>query len=117
MNKYLNKILKWCCISMFGFSMVVLGQVGQVNIVSKSVTAHFVSEWVALDKSNEQTLQRYNSLCRNKPIDKQAFKEAMESPSFLTHEECALKANAMELYAVFQKANSITELSWPLSQF
>jgi len=115
MNTGLRKIIKWGGISTFGFLMFVAGQANQVMAVSKSVTAHFVSEWVALDKNNELTLQRYELLCR-KPIgDSESFKKSIESMP-LTHKECAEKANANELFAVIQKASDIVDLNWPLSE-
>lgn len=115
MNKYLRTTMIWGGISAFGFSMFVVGQINQVITIDKSVTAHFISEWVALNKDNEQTLQRYESICR-KPIgDSKQFKDSIENPP-VSHEECAVKANAIELYAVIQKANSIVDLNWPLSE-
>ncbi|GIC77124.1 hypothetical protein [Moritella sp. F3] len=115
MNKYLRKTIAWGGVSAFGLSMFVVGQINQVITINESVTAHFISEWVALDRDNEKTLQRYKLICRKPISDSKSFIDSIENPP-VSHDECAVEANAIELYAVIQKANNIIDLNWPLSE-
>lgn len=97
-------------------SIFVAGEATQVIIAQGSVSEAALEEWLSSPAGDLAMFIQYESQCHPHLVHEQQGKEGPIIKPLMTHEECAKKANAQDLYLVLKKAHESVAVAFPLNQ-